>query len=293
MRTAITTTLLLAATVLAPAAAAGQAERFETTVEAPARGRLELHNGDGSVTIDTWNRESVRVVARRPSGLPIEVQRKGVAVVVRAPRQMERRASVDYAVTVPRSMDLEIHGMNSPVTIEGTEGRVDVHTIKGNIAVRGGREQVGLHTVNGSVSVVGARASVEVNVVNQAVSLGDVIGTSVGINAVNGAVRLDGVDARRVEVTTVNGKIAFDGSIHPDGVYDLNAHNGGIDMTIPSDASARIQVSTHNGTLHVGFPVTIEEGPIGKRFDFTLGAGRARIELTSFNGTIELRRPGS
>ena len=31
----------------------------------------------------------------------------------------------------------------------------------------------------------------------------------------------------------------------------------------------------------------------GKRFDFTIGNGSARVELESFSGTIRLTRPGA
>lgn len=292
MRTLVTT-LMLAGALVAPSTTAAQTAAVDTLVSVQTDGRLELHNGNGSVEIDTWNRDQVRIRARRSGGAPIRIEKKGVALVIQAPRQMERDVKIDYTLTVPTSMDLTVHGMRSPVTIRGTTGRIEVHTINGAVDLRGGRERVQVHTVNGPVSITGARGRVEVHGVNQPVTLRDVTGEGVEVNAVNGTVSLDGVDARTVEAVTVNGEIRFRGAIREDGSYRLNAHNAGIVFEVPEGTSARVHVSTFKGTLRTGFPVTLDEGPHGRQFDFTLGTGKARIELTSFNGTIELRRPGS
>ena len=57
---------------------------------------------------------------------------------------------------------------------------------------------------------------------------------------------------------------------------------------------ASVSLSTFNGDFDFDFPVTLTETRGGdKRFGFTLGTGSARIELSSFGGTIRLRRPSS
>lgn len=293
MRSTIIATLTLAAAVLAPSMAGAQSTAIDTLVSVPADGRLELHNVNGRVTIDTWDRGQVRIRARLDRPTPIRIERRGVALVVQSERQMMVQTKIDYEVTVPATLDLAIHGMRTPVSIRGTQGAVEVHTVNGPIEVRGGRDRIQLHAVNGPVTVVGARGRVEVNGVNQDVTVTNVSGDGVAVNAVNGEVTLTDLDVRTVEATTVNGRIRFAGAIRPDGAYTLGAHNGGIVFEVPEGTSARVQVTTHQGTLHTLFPVTLDEGEHGKRFEFTLGSGRARIELTSFNGTIELRRPGS
>ncbi|MDX1660456.1 MAG: DUF4097 family beta strand repeat-containing protein [Gemmatimonadota bacterium] len=291
MRPFMSTILILAAALGLPATTAAQSSTVDTLISVSTDGRLELHNGNGTVEIDTWEQNRVRIRARRSGAAPIRIDKKGVALVVQSPRQMKRDVKIDYTVTVPASMDLTVHGMRSPVTIRGTRGRVEVHTINGEIDLQGGRERVEVHTVNGPVSISGARGRVEVQGVNQSVRLRDFSGEAVSVNAVNGTVTFEDVDARTVQAVTVNGQIRFQGVIRENGSYEMNAHNGGIEIVIPEETSARIHVSTFKGTLRAGFPVTIEEGPQGRRFDLTLGSGEARIDLTSFNGTIELRRP--
>ncbi|MDX1622882.1 MAG: DUF4097 family beta strand repeat-containing protein [Gemmatimonadota bacterium] len=293
MRTLVRYSLMTVVALLSPATVAAQTTTVDTLISVRPDGRLELHNGDGTVEIDVWNRDRVRLRARRDEPVPIRIEKKGVALVVRSPRQMERDAEIDYALTVPASMDLAIHGARSPVTVRGTAGRVEVHTTNGAVEVRGGRERVEVHTINGRVRISGTRGRVKVVGVNGPVTIRDMAGEAVTVNLVNGAVTLDEIDGGAVEAVTVNGRIRFQGVVRSEGSYQLNAHNGGIVFEIPEGTSARVHVSTFNGSFRTEFPVTIEDGPHGRRFDFTLGAGEARVELTSFNGTIELRRPGS
>jgi hypothetical protein len=54
-----------------------------------------------------------------------------------------------------------------------------------------------------------------------------------------------------------------------------------------------VSVATFNGDFTSEFPVTLTETRKGKRFSFTLGTGSAQMTLESFQGTIELVRPGS
>ena len=54
-----------------------------------------------------------------------------------------------------------------------------------------------------------------------------------------------------------------------------------------------MSVSTFNGEFASDFPVTLTETRKGKRFNFTIGSGSAQVTLESFQGTIELVRPGN
>ena len=277
------------ALALAPGAAAAQDVVIDSLVVVRPDARVVIHNANGSVRVGTWERSAVRVVARSSGRVPIRIEPGAATVVIHTdhPRQ---RATVAYEVTVPAGADVEVHGQNAPVTVTGAGGGVEVHTLNGGVTVRGGRGRVELHSVNGAVEVTGTRGDLEVHTVNHGAVVRDVVG-DVSVTSVNGAVVLEAIDSRRVEATNVQGGVRYSGTVHGDGVYRFSSHNGGVVMALPESASAHVTVSTFNGTLVVDFPVTLDEGPGGKRFDFTLGAGDARIELTSFNGRIELRRP--
>ena len=84
-------------------------------------------------------------------------------------------------------------------------------------------------------------------------------------------------------------KTTFDWS---SGRYALSTHNGDVTVTVAEGTSASVSVSTFNGEFESAFPVTLTETRKGKRFNFTIGGGSAQVTLESFQGTIQLVRPG-
>lgn len=262
----------------------------DTLVAVDPGTRLELQNVHGDVAVRTWNRSAVRVVADVSSPRRVRIQRNGPVLEIDDERPRESDP-IDYTLTVPAAMDLAIHGVDSDVSIEGAQGRVEVSSVKGDVRVRGGRTVVELSSVQGTVELAGASGTVEVQSVNSQVSVTDVSG-DVTATTVNGSVRLSRVTSKSVEGTTVNGGISYDGTLSRDGWYRFTTHNGPIHLVVPQGTGATVQVSTFNGDLQASFPISITEAGRGKQIRFTLGTGGARIELDSFNGKIRLRRPG-
>jgi len=86
--------------------------------------------------------------------------------------------------------------------------------------------------------------------------------------------------------------VTYDGALKDAGSYRFSTHNGEIAVTVPERANATVSVATYNGEFSSSFPVQLKETRRGKRFNFTIGNGGARVELESFQGEIRLRRPG-
>ncbi len=278
----------------------------DRTVSVPARGRLELDSFRGKVTVRGWDKASAHIVARHSPDVDIDIQVEGNTLSIDADmdrwaeKQANRRGGahgspfdspIDYELTVPRTMDLEIDVVRGDIVLSGMQGRIEAETVDGSVSVDGGRGIVKLSSVQGPISLTGASGTIEIEAVNQAVEVRNVRG-QLDVSGVNGAIRMIGVDASRVEAGTVNGQIEWDGIVHPDGRYEFTTHNGNVIMVLPRDVSASVHVSTFNGSLHSQFPVRLTEGSEGKEFDFSLGSGSARIELSTFNGSITLRPTG-
>lgn len=281
-------TLALLAAGAAPAAARAQAV-VDTLISVDPAGRLELENFQGSVTVETWDRPAVRVVADGPRGV-VRIQGDGSSVSIRSEHTPGPR-EIDYELSVPATMDLSIHGVSTDVTVRNTRGRLEIHTVNGDISVQGGRGIIQLNSVQGSVSLSGGEGRGELQSVNDAV-LVDGFRGDLKATTVNGEVTLRGVESGSVESTTVNGSIRYEGSIRPDGWYRFNTHNGEIAVVVPPGTGASVDVSTFNGEFQADFPVTYDPSRKRKKFNFKLGGGGARIELSAFNGTIRLRSPG-
>jgi hypothetical protein len=92
----------------------------------------------------------------------------------------------------------------------------------------------------------------------------------------------------------VNGDVRFESTGSTTGTYRVSTHQGDIRVSLGQQASATVFVRTFRGDFSSDFPVTLPKEDSGrdtnKRFNFTLGAGGARVELQSFQGDIHVAK---
>jgi hypothetical protein len=132
-------------------------------------------------------------------------------------------------------------------------------------------------------------------------------GTDLTLSTTNGSIKVEGVSGPSpaapptgpslprsfggpANLRTTNGSIQahFDGPLPPEGEVRLRTTNGGVDLTLPRDVSARLEASTTNGGISTDFPITVQ-GRIGRQVSGTLGSGGPLIEARTTNGAIRLR----
>lgn len=267
-------------------------QQIDSTVPAERGQRLEVSSFAGDVSVKSWNRNAVRVEADQEGRTRVEIDRAPGAISVRTVGHRGAPRMVDLVITAPAWIPLDIHGVNTDVTVVGARGPVSVETVQGEVDVEGGEGLVSLRSVQGGVALRGAKGRLEVHSVNEDVSVSNSSG-EVTAETVNGDVTLLQVAATRVMSSSVNGELTYDGTIANGGRYAFSTHNGDITLTVPEGSNAAVSVSTFNGEFASEFPVTLTETRRGKRFTFTLGTGSAQVSLESFQGTIELVRPGS
>jgi DUF4097 and DUF4098 domain-containing protein YvlB len=272
-----------------------QQQQFDTdtTVSVSAGTRLSLENVGGEVTIRAWDRNQVRIQATHSSRtrVGIRVSESVLRLTPQGSRGMGAMGGmVDYVLTVPAAMDIQLSGMFADVSIEGTRGSVSVNTVEGNISVKGGAGTLELATVNGKVTVEGANARLNVRAVSEDIELTNVQG-EIQAETVSGDVTLTRIDGRRVEAQTVSGDVRFDGTLRPDGTYSLLTHSGDVIVAIPENASILIQTAVANGDVSASFELPASERSSRRRQQFRLGSGSATLELETFSGDIRLVRP--
>src|SRR5262249_1636870 len=154
-------------------------------------------------------------------------------------------------------------------------------TVRGGVRLRGGEGLIRLSSVTGGVDVRGARGRMQLSSVQSGVDVHDAAG-EITVEAITGNVVLDRVRSRLGGAATVSGAVQFTGWIDGTGRYRLATHRGNLNVMLPREADATVQVSTFSGGFQSAFPV--RPGPFrpGRVFSFTLGEGRALMDLQSF-----------
>lgn len=261
----------------------------DTTFEVDPNARLEIRNHAGDVVVSTWDRSAVRVEASHSSRDKVKVFESGNVVRIKSETRHGPPDIVDYQLTIPKSVALDVWGIYTDVSVDGLGNGIRVETLEGDVSVRNSQGEMTLRSVEGSITIRNSRGRIEANTVEEDIVLINV-GGIVYVESIDGDIRLEDLDSDDVEAKTVDGDIEFSGSIMDSGRYRLTTHDGDVVVAIPSGVNATVSVATFDGEFETSFPVKISKAEAGRRFSFTIGDGSARIELHAFDGDIQLVR---
>jgi DUF4097 and DUF4098 domain-containing protein YvlB len=218
--------------------------------------------------------------------------------------------------TLPATETLSVDGRaNGGISIKGSERR-DVLVrarVQGVAATDAEAKQlaseVRIETAGGTVFVSGPenrdgrwwsvsyeifvplRSNLSLKTRNGGISIADVNGR-VEFSALNGGVNLKRVGGY-VHGSTTNGglNIELAGDRWDGETLDVNTTNGGVNMSVPENYSARLETGTVNGRIHVDFPLTVQ-GDITRELAVNLGSGGATIKAKTVNGGVRIHHKG-
>lgn len=262
----------------------------DTTISVRPGTSLEIENFGGSIEVKTWDKNQVKIAAQHSLRDKVMIVRTGSALRLKVKSRRWVPATVTYRIVAPRWMKLELSGVNTDIDVQDSRADVRAETVQGDITLRGSTGFASLSSVQGGILAQNVHGRIEASSVNEGVRLTNVIG-AIYAESVNGGIEIEGATSDSVEASTVNGPVTFEGLISDQGYYRFATHNGCIDVAMPEASNATLSVSTFSGGIDSSFPVTLKKVR-SKRFQTTLGNGKARFELESFQGTIFLRRPG-
>ena len=263
----------------------------DTTFAVPAGASLSVNNFGGGITVHGWTENRVKVHGETGRRGRVEVSVVGSTVVIKTGSREGAPSVIDLDITVPQSMALTLSGTYADITVDGVQGAISAETVNGEVNVRGGKGNITLHSIQGSVTLADASGRIEVNSVNEDVELSNVTG-EIKVETTNGEVRLTGIQSSSVDAGTINGDVLYEGSVTDGGSYSFGSHNGEITVSIPERANVTITAATANGDIDASFALPMQPSPAGKhRKTFKIGSGSARMELESFQGDIQMRRP--
>lgn len=128
---------------------------------------------------------------------------------------------------------------------------------------------VWLKAHNGGISVESVRGAMEFETLNGGISLRDVNG--------------------KVKGRTTNGglSVKLSGNRWEGDGLDVETKNGGINLSVPENYSAKLETGTVNGGVKLSFPITVQGRlDIEKTISTNLGSGGATIRLMTTNGGV-------
>lgn len=205
--------------------------------------------GNGGIAVEGWDGNDIRVEAR---------------VAVRGDSESEASALVD-------SVEVRLDGR----TLEARSDRDRSDSYPAwwvSFRIRVPRDtDLELRTSNGGISVADVVSRVRFEASNGGVTLRDIGGDVKGQTS-NGGLRVELSGDRWVG----------------EGL-DVRTTNGGVRLAIPEGYSARLETGTTNGSMNVGFPVTVQ-GRLTGNLGVDLGDGGATLKVRTTNGSVRVDR---
>jgi len=273
-----------------PAAMARLREvRSETTLVVPRATTLDVSTFAGTIAVQAWSRNDVRVVARHGRRDRLQPRLVNGTLTVVVVDRAGQPAFGDLTVLVPDWMPMRLSSIESPIDVEGVRAAIEAGSIRGDVVVRQVVGALQLRSVEGLVRVFDARGSVQVASINNLVRLDRITG-GIDAESVNGDIQMSNVDSHDVDASSVNGNVQFLGPFQPRGRYRLASHNGNLRVGVPVGADVDVSVHNFRGAFRNGLLPPVGPHGAGSRFTFTLGGGGSSLELQSFQGFIQLLR---
>ena len=240
-------------------------------------GSIALHSGAGHQLLVTYTVHSAKVeVDQNISANKQRVELLSHALPGEKPTANE--AKVDYDVTVPAGISVNVSTTSAPITAEGISSEIGLSSETGQITV---------HNI--------AKSHVHVRSMTAPVNLQDVTLSRVDIQSTGGTVQLKNVNGQRISVGTTSGNIEYQGDCSGGGDYILTTHSGAIDVTLPATASVDLTARSTTGQVENDFP--LEQKPHnsfvpqqGRSFAGTSNSGSSSVELQSFSGKIRVKK---
>lgn len=217
-------------------------EHVSETRRLSATGTFTLENTNGTVTVETWNSDSVSIEADkkgpadRLDDIKIEIRGEGdrVDVVTRFPHvTFGNSGHVEYHVKVPETAHVELTTTNGAVRVAGGQGGLKAETTNGSVEVGDVGGTVEASTTNGSIRVSYNRAP---------------DGGTQRFSTTNGSVSVTlPADARGdFTASTVNGGISTDFPLSVSGRFGGRRLRGRL-----GDGGPRYELSTVNGGIKI------------------------------------------
>src|SRR5258708_39575621 len=111
----------------------------------------------GETVVKTWSRISCGDVSVHASRDRITVDASDQLVRVKTDAGRRGPSQIDYAVTVPAWMALNLSGVYTDIKVDGAQNEITAETVQGEITVLGGSGNGAPQTLKGAVALQKAR----------------------------------------------------------------------------------------------------------------------------------------
>jgi len=265
-------------------------ETFDQTFPLSPGAQFTIDNRNGSIEIDTWDKEEIHIVAEkrmRPknNGFSWLLRFVGIKTADVSTDEQAQKLFKQLSIDVSGDAANRVVKTNYP-DVEGVEFQVSYRiTAPKRVATK-------VDTVNGAVRVANVEGETSVETTNGSVNLSNITG-AIYAESTNGRLNLLGVSGS-VDAETTNGSVSV--ATRPgapiSGPISLESTNGSVDVIVPAQASFELDLRTVNGSAACELPLASTREQTRKRLKGVVGVGGPLITLRTTNGRVSVGTQG-
>jgi DUF4097 and DUF4098 domain-containing protein YvlB len=291
---------------------AAENERLERSLAVDPSVTVTVCVASGNVLVRGWDKREVRAVSANAANILLQGSNGNSAasnatrvevVLIDSDTGKQQRAGnncvaySDVELNVPRGAVVELKTTSGDVRIEDvSEARVQ--TVSGTTEARRIGKDTEAVSVSGDILLEDSSGAARLRSVSgtiEARGLNASGSDELDIHTTSGNIRLERVAQARVEAATVSGSISMTGALARGGRYRFRTISGNVDLVLPADASFQFnaRVSRGGDIIFINLPFTFTSNDsqrASRLVNGSFGAGDASLTLTSFSGTLRLRR---
>ena len=257
------------------------AHRLEKHFTVKGHPVITVRNAQGRIEVKSWQRPEVVVVGNHASSkVETDTEQAGDRIEVLTHVLSEKVSpsdlQADYTITVPEESELRVTTDSGTIVVNHVFGDMTFDTVSSDVQLQEVAGYLAVKTIGGSVECTRCAGRMDVN-------------------SISGNVRLLEPRLNSVRVQTSSGNIFFDGKFLPQGIYILKNYSGLIEVRFADTDSFDLSANSLYG--HVENQANVKPDTHGLRrpparfakgLFGTVNEGQAKVELSSFNGTIKI-----
>ena len=289
----------LAAAILAAAVPPAIAQQqINKRVNVAPDATVEVSNVQGGVTITTWDKNEVELVAELESDkdeLEFEATERNVRIEVERPNGKYGRDDEDDAyltLRVPSRARLVVDTVSAEIGVTGARGEQSLESVSGEVRTQAFDAPVRATSVSGEVTVTGngGKAGVTTENVSGTSTVTGIRGNYHG-EVVSGEINAVVAAGQELELSSVSGDINLQAELTPTARVELGSVSGMITLKLKSPVNADFDIESFSGDIENCFGQkardTSKYAP-GSELNFTQGSGGARVEIETLSGEISI-----
>jgi hypothetical protein len=276
---------LTAALLFATATAAFADADFDRTITVSAQPDLYVSTGSGSIKITPGSDNQIHIKAHVKAGWggghdvderirqivanpPITQSGNTIRVGETTDRSLYNNISIDYEITAPASVALNLRSGSGDVEVEHVGRFLSATSGSGSVRAHGIHGPADMHSGSGDIELQQEAAG------------------EVKAQTGSGSVRINGLDG---ELTARTGSGDIEANGHLTGAARLSSGSGSVHLNLTPDAHFQLESSTGSGSIRVHFPNAPQQGEDSRHhLNGAVNGGGPVLEARTGSGDIEI-----